>query len=164
MKTFIRLTLAILMATLLGSTLSAQGASDRQTMTRQQLAEREGKYIARQLALDDAITDKFVATYCAFQQEVWALGPRPKGRQQSATTDEQAQREIQNGFERGQKILDLRQKYYKEYSTFLSQKQIQRVYELEQYIKRRLSNRLVQARRVSHRGDRQAPVIHPNRE
>jgi hypothetical protein len=43
--------------------------------------------------------------------------------------------------ERSQKILDLREKYYKKYSAFLTQKQIERVYELERKAMQRLSKR-----------------------
>ena len=42
-------------------------------------------------------------------------------------------------FDRSQKILDLRKKYYAIYSTFLTQKQISRVYEIERDMMRRLS-------------------------
>ena len=35
-------------------------------------------------------------------------------------------------------MLDIRKKYYKEYSKFLTQNQIKRVYELEQQMKKRL--------------------------
>ena len=42
-------------------------------------------------------------------------------------------------FERSQNILDLRKKYYGIYSTFLTQKQISRVYEIERDMMRRLT-------------------------
>ena len=38
-------------------------------------------------------------------------------------------------------ILDLREKYYKKYSQFLTQKQIERVYELESKVMRRMAQR-----------------------
>ena len=38
-------------------------------------------------------------------------------------------------------ILDLREKYYKKYSQFLTQKQIERVYELESNVMRRMARR-----------------------
>ena len=43
--------------------------------------------------------------------------------------------------ERSQKILDLREKYYKKYSAFLTQKQIERVYELEHKAMKKLSKK-----------------------
>ena len=42
-------------------------------------------------------------------------------------------------FAHSQKILNLREKYYGEYSKFLTQKQIQRVYQLERQMMQRLS-------------------------
>lgn len=38
-----------------------------------------------------------------------------------------------------EKILDIRQKYYKKYSQFLTQQQIQRVYEIEKNMMRRFA-------------------------
>ncbi|MCI6724310.1 MAG: hypothetical protein MR463_07670 [Bacteroidales bacterium] len=43
--------------------------------------------------------------------------------------------------ERSRMILDLREKYYKKYSQFLTQKQIERVYELESKVMRRMARR-----------------------
>ena len=40
-----------------------------------------------------------------------------------------------------EKILDIRQKYYKEYSKFMTQKQIQRVYEIEKNMMKRFAQR-----------------------
>ena len=107
-------------------------------MSREQLAEKQAKYIASELALDDATTQKLINTYCDYQKEVWALGPKMK-HQNASTTDAEAEQEIKARMERSQKILDLREKYYKEYRKFLSPKQIQRVYELEQQTMRRLA-------------------------
>ena len=140
MKNIIRLTVVILMMTLSGLSANAQN-NQRQRMTREQLAEAQANYIANQLALDDATTSKFVNTYCDFQKELWAIGPRMKQNRKGSTTDAQAQQSINDRFERSQKILALREKYYKKYSTFLTQKQIQRVYELERQMMRRLSQK-----------------------
>ena len=38
-----------------------------------------------------------------------------------------------------EKILDIRQKYYKKYSQFLTQQQIQRVYEIEKNMMKRFA-------------------------
>lgn len=140
MKNIIRLTVVILMMTLSGLSANAQN-NQRQRMTREQLAEAQANYIANQLALDDATTSKFVNTYCDFQKELWGIGQRVKQNRKGTTTDAQARQNINDRFERSQKILALREKYYKRYSTFLTQKQIQRVYELERQMMRRLSQK-----------------------
>ena len=71
-------------------------------------------------------------------KELWAIGPRTTKKQRAEMTDAQAEAQTKMDFERSQKILDLRQKYYKRYSTFLTQRQIQRVYEIEKQMRNRL--------------------------
>lgn len=115
----------------------ATAQDPQQRMSREQLAEKQAKHIAHELAFDETTTQQFIETYCAYQQEVWALGPRPKA---NPTNDEEAEQAIRKRFERSQQILDLREKYYEEYSKFLTQQQIQRVYELERQCMRNLSN------------------------
>ena len=57
------------------------------------------------------------------------------------TTDAKAEEAIKRRMERSRMILDLREKYYKKYSQFLTQKQIERVYELESKVMRRMARR-----------------------
>lgn len=97
---------------------------------RQEMTMKQAKRIAHELALEDAVESKFITTFCASKDEIMALG-RDKVKNDGLLTEKEAEQEIKGRFERSQKILDIRQKYYKEYSKFLSQKQILRVYELE---------------------------------
>ena len=142
MKRIFSISLCAIMMALCTTAVQAQnnGGSSRQRMTREQLAEAQAKHISHELALDDATSKKFIETYLDYQKEVWALGPRLSRRQQAETEDE-AEQAIKQRMERSQKILDLREKYYKEYRKFLSPKQIQRVYELERKAMHRLSKK-----------------------
>ena len=54
------------------------------------------------------------------KKEIWALG------------ENKHPQNVQERLDRSEKILSIRKKYYKEYATFLSQEQVNRVYELEQ--------------------------------
>ena len=59
--------------------ISAYAQKDnRQPKTREQVAEAQAKYIAKEMAMNDATAEKFIATFCHFQKEIWALGPDPK--------------------------------------------------------------------------------------
>ena len=78
------------------------------------------RHIAKKLAFTDAQTQKFVDAYSRQQKEIWALG------------ENKHPQNVQERFDRSEKILSIRKKYYKEYATFLSQEQVNRVYELEQ--------------------------------
>ena len=133
MKTIFRTTIAASFAILMSMTLYAQPSGKK--ISREELAVKQAEHISTELAFDDATSRKFKETYCNFQRELWALGPS-LGKQQSENPGEE---EMMQRFERSQKILDLRKKYYGIYSTFLSQKQISRVYEIERDMMRRLS-------------------------
>lgn len=121
--------------------LSAQdNQSKRQRMSREQMAEAQAKHIARGLTLDDATTQKFVKTFCDCQKEMWAVGLKAKPKK-ADMTDAEVEQAIKAQMERSQKLLDLREKYFKEYGKFLTPKQIQRVYEMEKQTMKRLGKR-----------------------
>ena len=122
---------------------NGQQPSKKQRMSREQMAEMQAKHIARQLALDDAASQKFIETFSAYQKEVWALRPQGKqhGKKKADMTDAEVEKSIKDQFDHSQKILSLRQEYYNKYSKFLTPKQIQRVYELEKQSMNRLSKR-----------------------
>ena len=138
MKCIIKLLLLVVLSMTFLGTVSAQ--TGKQRLTREELAEVQAKYIAEEMAMDDATSQRFIGTFCQFQREIWALGPRPK-QPHSQMTDEETEQLLKDRFAHSQKILDLRQKYYDIYSEFLTQKQIRRVYELERQMMDRLSKR-----------------------
>lgn len=137
MKRIISMLIMAVMMTAFSSTTYAQDTNDRQ-QKREKLAETQARHIACQLAFDDATTAKFIDTYCQCQKEIWALGPRAKRQRGTAKTDAETEKAIEERFKRSQKLLDIREKYYKEYSKFLTPKQIQRVYAIEKRMMGRL--------------------------
>lgn len=140
---------------------SAQAQNEpnkEQRISREELAEKQARHIARELAFDDATTKKFISTYCDFQKEMWALGPKEHREHKGEKTDAEAEQNIKKRFEHSQKILDLREKYYKEYTNYLSPKQIERVYELEQQAMRRLGNHRNGPARKGHHAPNNRPV------
>ena len=135
MKRIVSILMMVAMMTITTSVL-AQTPNQKQRISREQLAEVQAHHIAEQLAFSDDVTAKFVSVFCQQQQEIWALAPR-LGRMAAATDEEQ----IQQRFDRSEKILAIRKKYYKEYSKFLTQKQIQRVYKIEKNMMKRFAQR-----------------------
>ena len=115
--------------------------NQKQRLSREQLAEKQAQYIAHDLGLDDKTSSKFIDTYTQFQKEVWALGPRPHHKKGEMKSDAQTELEIKQRFEMSEKILNIRQKYYKKYSQFLTQQQIQRVYEIERQMRKRFAQK-----------------------
>ena len=142
MKNIVRIALCAIMMAMSTIAVQAQNnQSNEQRMSREQLAEAQAKHVSHELALDDATSKKFIETYLDYQKEVWALGPRLKKHNKDSQTDAEAEQAIKQRMERSQKILELREKYYKRYSQFLTQKQIERVYELERKAMKRLSKK-----------------------
>ena len=142
MKNIIRLLLLVVTFTAFSFTAMAQnyGKANKQRLTREQLAEVQARHIAKDLAFDEATGKRFVKTFCKYQKEVWALGPRVKP-QRGKQSDGQTERSLKDRFTHSQKILDLRKKYYGIYSEFLTQAQIERVYQLERQMMQRMAKR-----------------------
>ena len=140
MKHIIRTFVFAIMMIASCTTVFAQQNTQKQRMSREQLAEVQAKHIAGELAFSDAVTGKFVKTFCDCQKEIWALGPRPRPGKQGMSEQENEER-LKQRFAMSEKILNIRQKYYKEYSKFLSQAQIEKVYEQERKMMNRLANR-----------------------
>lgn len=146
MKSIVRIfIMAIVMVATCATAFAQQGtrqqrSNRQQRISREQLAEVEAKHIAQKLAFSDAVTEKFVATYCNYQKEIWELGPRQRPNKQDASEQEHEER-IKQRFAMSEKILNIRQKYYKEYSKFLTQAQIEKVYGQERKIMNRHAKR-----------------------
>lgn len=155
MKTIMKLWLVAALMLMGTATISAQN-NKRQRLTREELADKQARHIAQTMAFDDATTKQFVETYTACQKEIWALGTRMKGARKRANaqqqTEAEAKQDIALQFERSEKLLQILQKYYAEYSKFLTQNQIKRVYVLE----RRMMKRLANHRPARKPGQRQA--------
>jgi len=142
MKNLVKLLVLILMMATSVNTHAQhnkQHASREQRASREQLAERQAKHIAKEMAFNDATTQQFVKTFCQFQQEVWALKkPHKQGQER---TDAEVEQAMNERFDHSQKLLDLRKKYYAEYSKFLTPRQIEKVYQLERKMMSQLHKR-----------------------
>ena len=141
MKKILGILMMVVSMMAVSTNVCAQAPNQKQRLSREQLAEKQAQYIAHDLGLDDKTSSKFIDTYTQFQKEVWALGPRPHHKKGEMKSDAQTEQEIKQRFEMSEKILDIRQKYYKKYSQFLTQQQIQRVYEIERQMMKRFAQK-----------------------
>lgn len=131
----------------------AADQTPQQRLSREQLAKKQAEHIARNLVLDDKTAALFIDAYCECQKEVWTVEPcRVKS---EGSSEENSERFIKQRFENSEKLLAIRQKYYKKYSEFLTQCQIRRVYEIEKKMKQKMVQRRGKMRRGKmHRGNR----------
>lgn len=136
MKAIVK-TLGLLLCLLIsGNSLSAQTKNKKPS--REELTRRQALYLAQELELDKALGEKLLDTYSQHQQELWALAPERSKPENELKSDQEVGAELQAAQERQQRLLDLKKKYYKRYSEFLSQKQIRKLYQLERKMQQRL--------------------------
>lgn len=141
MTRIIRTLLIVIMMVASNVVAIAQQPNRQQQVSREQLAEIEAKHIAHELAFSDAVSGKFVATYCNYKKDIWALGPRLRSNRRGGASEQDNEERIKQRFAMSEKILNIRQKYYKEYSKFLTQTQIEKVYEQERMLMKRHAKR-----------------------
>lgn len=95
------------------------------------LTKMQASRISQSLGLDNKTSQKFIETFCQCRKEMGATRHHRHGKKRAEMTDAEVDKAIKADFAQGRKILDIREKYYKAYSKFLTPKQIQRVYDME---------------------------------
>ena len=128
---------------------------------REELANKQAEQIASALAFDKNTSKQFIDTYCRYLKETWEARSEKGTRKGPARTDEEIEQAIQARFERSQKLLDLRKKYYEEYRKFLTPTQIQRVYDQERKIMNHLQNRW-KGTHANHSASRPGQMAQPD--
>jgi len=129
--------------------LSAQNNEARvkkQRPTPEQVMKMQVNQMVSRLMLDDATAAKFVSVYEKYLTELrnCRLMNRQLKRGTAAVdstaarvpkqdlTDAEVEKLLKNRFAQSRKMLDIREKYYGEFSKILSQKQILKIYQQEQ--------------------------------
>lgn len=144
----------ILAALLMGSqmTLSAQNKGNKERKERptaEQMMQRQTDHMVKALMLDDATVAKFTPVYEKYLKELREcrmMGHKPRVKKEAtqgvnasaakdapkpAMTDAEIAKILKDQFAQSRKMLDVREKYYNEFSQILSQKQIMRIYQME---------------------------------
>lgn len=156
MKTFLFATL--LMATTSVTFAQSNGARNNggNRPSREQMIENQANNIAKQLGLDAKTSKKFLSVYKSEQNDMRELMPKrggmpprdgmpprgehPQGNPPSGKPGDMKQGEAPKGAPKGmpkmseedqKKMKSIKDKYNKKYSKFLTQEQIQKVYQLQ---------------------------------
>ncbi|HJD76822.1 MAG TPA: hypothetical protein K8W04_12315 [Bacteroides reticulotermitis] len=136
-------------ALLLGGsiTLSAQNTETqekKQRPTPEQMTQMQTDRMVKALMLDDATAAKFTPVYGNYLKELREcrmMNRTPRAQKDAAQatkmapkpalTDAEIAKQIKDQFAQSRKLLDIREKYYTEFSKVLSQKQVTRIYQME---------------------------------
>lgn len=114
-------------------------------MTSEQFMQRQIRYVAEQVGLDESKKDEFITLYKNYLteqkacQKEWRtqFGRRDK-KENKELTDAEITERIEGRFAQSHKILDLREKYYNEFKKILTPVQIQKMYKAEKEIQKKV--------------------------
>jgi hypothetical protein len=152
MKKILFMAVAFLMV---GSTLMAQpkqAGKQPQKLTEEQLSQKLATRMATNLQLDEDKTEKFVPIYVDYRadlKKVWekyANQPAAKPQQGAdkqkprQLSDEELEKMNANRFARSRATIDVEETYYKRFLTVLTQRQYEKMQQLEKMHLQRMKN------------------------
>ena len=150
--------LIIILTLALTATIShAQQQREGQRPNREKMAQMQVKRIAKALALDNATAEVFEKTFIAYKDECNKVKEKYPVRRNRADadnatigkkrepkealpTDEEVEQQILNGFARDRELLNIKEKFYKEFRKTLTPQQIQKMYQMENMPRQRPQN------------------------
>lgn len=141
MKTLFRIIVIVVAMAAFTFPMTARQNRARKPVSHEQLIEKQAKQIAKGLDLSPETSEKFISTYKNCHKELRAVKPQQAGHSDNQISEARADSIIKARFDNSQRILDIRRKYYAEYCKFLKPTQIQRVYEMESRISKRLAHK-----------------------
>lgn len=127
---------------------------------KQQKTEMRSAHMASILGLNDANTARFKALYAKSTNEIRAARQKYshiRVKKGERLTDQQVKTNLDRQFALSQSILDIRKKYYAEYSKFLTPRQIERLYELEKKNAEKLREMAGKRGGGAHKGPQKGP-------
>lgn len=115
---------------------------------REQFINMQAENIANELKLEDATRARFIETYIRCQKEVWSICEHgiQKKADVSTMSEAEAKAYINKKIAHRNRLNEIREKYYEEYSTFLTQRQIVQLYNYE----KKLMERMIQNYRTKN--------------
>lgn len=151
MKTIISALLFVF--TLFTSLYAESQNQDRFPLLRERMVQAKLREIKLSLKLDQTTFDQFRPIYLKYEREVSGVNFRNLARLTKVDADslstEEADQLIVNQLDAAQKLISIREKYYKEFRTVIAPQQIIKLYQTEaelrkkvmQEMKRRMMNR-----------------------
>ena len=131
----------IILATLLGLfAFAAYGQSQNEDINQRFFDVKIREFVYR-LNLSDSQRDAFIPIYKRYNDEMRATIGVPDLSKERPSTTEEATAEAKARIERQQKAQAIRLKYVEEFAAVLDPDQLSRLYEVENYIQRKLLGR-----------------------
>jgi hypothetical protein len=139
--------IALLFLSILIVSLTAKSQNaNRYPYLRERLARAKLYEIRQQLKLDQTTMDRFSPVYLKYEKEIAEIDFRKLGKLMKVEPDslssEEADQLIRNQMENAKKLIEIREKYYKEFRTVLSPQQVIKLYQTEAEIRKKVMNEM----------------------
>lgn len=138
-KQILRLLLLFLLTTAVALPLAAEPDSSKgceSAEARRQWAHAQAQKLVEKLKLNSDVAEKLSGDYVACLEEVWTLNHtyEPLTSEKNVNSDAAAEKVLKARFEKRRKFNQVQEKYYKKYSSYLTQRQILTLYKVERKI------------------------------
>lgn len=111
----------------------------RPRLTEEEMIQKQTERMTTALLLDDATAAKFAPVYQQYLKDMAGIrkearknapaeGEQPQKAEKKAPTDAEIEARIEQRFDQCRKMLDTREKYYKEFKQMLTAKQIEKIF------------------------------------
>ena len=138
-------TLLFVFTLVVSSNVQSQNA-DRFPMLRERIIQAKLREIKLSLNLDQATFEQFRPIYLKYEREVSGVDFRKLGRLMKVESDslstEEADQLIVNQLESARKLINIREKYYKEFRTVITPQQIIKLYQTEAELRKKVMQEL----------------------
>ena len=126
--------------------VSAQNAN-RFPLLRERLAQAKLYEIQQRIRLDQKAFEKFSPIYLKYEQEISEINFRKLARltqdNPDSLTSDEAKQLIIYQLTSARKLIDIREKYFKEFSTVLSPQQIIKIFQTEAEIRKKVAKEMI---------------------
>jgi hypothetical protein len=144
MKTTVNILLVIITLSL-GLQVKAQ-SGERNLKFRERIIEVKLRKISNKLNLEPAVYEKFRPIYLRYENDIMGIDFKKTGRlmrvNPDSLTNEEAEQIINSQMEGAKKLLEIREKYYDEFSRVLKPQQIIKLYQTENEIRKKVAAEL----------------------
>jgi Spy/CpxP family protein refolding chaperone len=138
-------TLLFVLTLVVSLNVQSQNA-DRFPMLRERIIQAKLREIKLTLNLDQATFEQFRPIYLKYEREVSGVDFRKLGRLMKVESDslstEEADQLIVNQLESARKLINIREKYYKEFRTVITPQQIIKLYQTEAELRKKVMQEL----------------------
>lgn len=137
-----------LLAMLFGAIVSAQVPIKNTTRVFGDMFNAQWQEIVKELGLDEQQQEALKPIYSAYVLELWNINPRNsklapnyilKG---DTLTDKEAYDAVMSDFDRAQKMLDIKKKYFTRLQDVLPVNKIHKMYSVERHVRGRIINEM----------------------